>query len=108
MRGRGLILLLDIAFTATMLGAIGCSGGSSPQGTISKNRFAKEADLICTRTANEQPEKATFYLEEHPNADEADLVEPVVIPSLEAMVTKLAHLNLPSQYEARAEHFISE
>jgi hypothetical protein len=87
---------------------MGCGADESAEAALSKGQFAKRADLICTKAANEQPEKAATFLDQHPNADEVDLIEPALLPPLESMVEELKKLGLPRGAEAQAQAFLDE
>jgi hypothetical protein len=94
---------------AALFALAGCgSSGQAAEQRLSPEQFAKRADLICTDAANEQPKRAAVFVRTHPDADEADLVEPAVIPPLERMVEELRTLRLPRRHETQAEAFLEE
>jgi len=94
---------------AALLAVAGCGGSDdSAEGSLTKAQFAKRADLICSNAASEQYKNAGLYLREHPEADEAEMIEPVAIPPLEKQLKELEELGLPREHEAEAEAFLQE
>lgn len=105
MTNRDLTLILILA----ALALAGCGGGDdSPEATLSKAQFAKRSNLVCSAASNEQFEKAGLYLQKHPKAEEAQMIEPVAIPALEKELVELEELGLPRGAEEQAEAFIDE
>lgn len=107
-RSRILILLLALAALPLLLAASGCGEEDSAEASISNAKFQKKANLICNNASVEQYEEASRYLEDHPKAKEADLLEAVAIPPLEKQLEKLKALGLPRGHEEEAEAFFEE
>ena len=106
---RHLTLILALATLAATLAIAGCGGGGdSAKASLTKAQFAKQADLVCSTAGNEQAEKANLYLKKHPKAEEAEMIEPALIPPLEKGLEELKELGLPRDSEAQAEAFIEE
>jgi hypothetical protein len=98
---------LPIAALAISFGFGGCgSSGEQADATLTKAQFRKQADVICNKASNDQAELGSKYLIAHPNATEADLIEPAVLPPLEAQLRKLRDLPAPSGYEAQIQSFL--
>jgi hypothetical protein len=106
MAGRHLTLILALI---ACLALAGCGDSDdSPEATLSKAQFAKRSNLVCSAASNEQFEKAGLYLNKHPKAEEAEMIEPVAIPALEKELVELEELGLPKGSEEQAEAFIEE
>jgi hypothetical protein len=107
MRLRYLLLALTAAALVPVISGCGSGDSSSPT-TMPKATFGHKADLICEEAGNEQLAKATSYLQQHPNAEEADLVVPAGIPPIEKQIAELNELGLPRGHEEGAEVFLEE
>jgi hypothetical protein len=99
---------ISLMILVTLIAVPGCGSDEPSQvPAMSKAQFARQADLICTDAANDQGKLATEYLERHPNTEEADLVEPALIPPLTKALEELRELGMPSGAAAQGEAFIS-
>jgi hypothetical protein len=109
MRFRYLLLALTAAALLPVLAGCGSSDeDATAQTTIPLKKYAQQADLICNNRSGEQTEIATIYLEEHPNAEEVDLVIPAGVPPIEKEIDELRQLGLPAGHEEEAEAFLEE
>jgi hypothetical protein len=106
-------IIAAVALTAG-LGAAGCSGGtaatgaaaagtaskSAPRAPISKAEFVAKANAICA-SADPGLSVAEAKLASHPTAAQvAALVKGTYIPSVEAQITAIAALGVPSGGQA--------
>jgi hypothetical protein len=103
-----ILALLLLSALPLALAVAGCGADDSAEASISKAQFRKQANLICNKGSIEQYEKANRYLEDHPKAKEADLVEPAGISPLEKELEELQALGVPRGYEEEAEAFLDE
>jgi hypothetical protein len=87
-------------------GAVGCGGGEEAQAALTKAQYRQRANLICNSASQEQFQLGGEYIAAHPNAGQADAVEPALLPPLEKQLQKLQALPVPSGYEAQIESFL--
>lgn len=109
-------LLLALAALAAFLGITGCGGSDeSTEASITKARFAKKADLICTEAANKQFEQISVYFTKHLGSasveelnktEEQDVAKQVVIPPLQKALPELEALPVPAGYENQVDGFV--
>jgi hypothetical protein len=104
-------LLLSVTAAAMVPLLTGCGSGddeATAKTTLPPAKYAHKADVICEEAGNEQAVKANVYLEQHPEAEEADLVVPAGIPPLEKEARELSELGVPQGQEKEAEVFLEE
>jgi hypothetical protein len=83
-----LLLLLAVASLGT---ASGC-GSDSSASSLPKKEFVKRANKICVDTEFEQLGEAQKYSSKHPNAEEAALIKPALVPTLKKEINELEAL----------------
>jgi hypothetical protein len=103
-----ILALLLLSALPLALAVAGCGADDSAEASISNAKFQKRANLICNNASVEQYGLASRYLEDHPKATEADVVEPAGIPPLEKQLEELQALGLPRGHEEEAEAFFEE
>lgn len=96
----GVMMLLALALIAA---ASGCGSDSSADSSISKKQFVKRANTLCVDTEFEQLGKAQKYSSEHPEAEEADLIQPALVPTLKKELKDLEALGTPDGDEEELE-----
>lgn len=101
--------LMALSGLLVWVGIAGCgSGDETAAASLPKDKFIKQADLICSDASIEQAKKAAVYLEDHPDAKEADLVVPAGIPPLEKELEELEDLGAPIGQEDAVETYLEE
>jgi hypothetical protein len=85
--------------------ATGCGGGEA-EAALTKAQFRKKANLICNKAGTEQYGLASEYFTSHPGADEAEAVEPALLPPLESELRELQALSVPAAYEGQIKGFL--
>jgi len=106
MINRYLALLLALPALAACVGIAGCGSDEAAEASLTKKQFQKKANLICSNASNEQFKKANEYLEKHPKATEADVIEPAGIPPLEKQLEELKELSAPSGFEDEVQAYL--
>jgi hypothetical protein len=102
-----LSILCLVAAGSMLLGVAGCGGGDdSSAASLTKKQFIKSAESICKQAESKQLKTATKYLQDHPGAEEEDVVVPAGLPPIEEELTKLEALGLPEGGEAEIEAFL--
>jgi len=101
------MLALALLAVASLALIAGCGSGDSTE-SLTKSLFQKKANLICNAASTEQYEKAALYIKTHPNAKEAELIEPAGIPPLEKELEELKGLSAPSDFQEQLDGFFTE
>ena len=97
----------------------GADGGSSAPGvtvttsSLTKAQFVKKAGEICSNERQDIPEQITLYQEKNPPGDkspevfQAEGVQAVILPVLEAEIAKIRDLGAPAGDEDQVEEILS-
>jgi ABC-type glycerol-3-phosphate transport system substrate-binding protein len=97
-------LTIGVALASLLLFAAGCGSSDDGESTLTKKQFAAQAEQICKDAEAEQSELANAYLEQHPNAKGAQLIEPAGFPPLEKQLVELE--SLASEAEDRVMAYV--
>jgi hypothetical protein len=95
-------VMMLLAF-ASIVVAGGCGSDSSASSSVSKKQFVERANRLCVDTEFEQLGKAQKYSSEHPKAEEADLIQPALVPTLKKELKELEALGTPDGDEEELE-----
>jgi len=107
MNKEKLTLALALMALAGLVLISGCGSGDS-EDSLTKAQFQKKANLICSAAGNEQFKKAALYVKKHPDAKEADLIEPAGIPPLEKELQELEDLSAPSELQEQLDGYFAK
>jgi hypothetical protein len=102
---RAVLPVVALAVLTSLAGA-GCGGGEDTQAALTQAQYRERANLICNAASQEQFMLGGKYIAAHPNADQADAVEPALLPPLEQQLRKLQALPVPDGYEKQIESFL--
>jgi hypothetical protein len=108
MTNNKLTLALGLIAVAGIALITGCGSDESSGASLTKAQFQKKANLICNAASNEQFEKAGIYFKKHPQAEEADFIEPAGIPPLEKELKELQDLSAPSELQEQLDGYFEE
>lgn len=91
---------------AALTGAWGCGSGGDSTSSLTKKQFLAKADKFCEEGEKEQLELASKYLQQHPGAEEEEMILPAGLPPLQKQTEKIKALPAPEGDEAEVETMI--
>jgi hypothetical protein len=96
-----------LVFSA-LLGIAGCggSGDDATTGGLSKKAFIARAEAVCRKAEEEQFQKSSIYLKEHPGIKEEEVIIPAGLLPLEKELDALRGLGAPTGDEAEVNEYL--
>lgn len=120
---RGRVVLAIAALAALLVVGCGSSSGDPEvtvqAGSLSKAEFTEKADAICKAARTEFLAKYELFLKDHNSevisshttkaeqeALTSEIIESIVTPNFEGLITKISELGAPKAYAPEASAFL--
>jgi malonyl CoA-acyl carrier protein transacylase len=112
---RTFAILMGVLAVAAI--AAGCGGGDSSAESLTKAEFVKKANAICARLSGESQAELLAYINKNvkgsgnkalTKGQEEELVESLVVPSVNKQIEELDALGAPEGDEEQIDAFIEE